>query len=94
MMVEPTKLKPRFLRSLEKTSDTSEVAGMSFIRLKAFFWGFAFHHYYLDSKIWHASEDAELRQILGFQGPKKPAPPEPLVSESSAPLTAKVSEAG
>jgi hypothetical protein len=38
----------------------------------AFFWGFAFHHYYLDSKIWRASEDAELRDILGFPGKKKP----------------------
>jgi len=46
---------------------------------QAFFWGFAFHHYYLDSKIWRASEDAELRSILGFPGKKKkvaPAKPE------------------
>jgi hypothetical protein len=35
---------------------------------RALFWGFAFHHYYLDSKIWHASEDAELRAVLGFPG--------------------------
>lgn len=62
--------------------------------MKAFFWGFAFHHYYLDSKIWRASEDAELRQILGFQGPKKPAPEQPVLTEDTAPLPAKVSEAG
>ena len=62
--------------------------------LKAFFWGFAFHHYYLDSKIWHASEDAELRQILGFQGPKKKAPaPKSVAAPSVTPVTSGVSEA-
>ena len=63
-----------------------------------FFWGFAFHHYYLDAKIWHASEDAELRQILGFQGPKKPKPQEGFPASPGAAVAAKVpakvSEAG
>lgn len=45
--------------------------------VQAFFWGFAFHHYYLDAKIWHASADAELRTVLGFQAPAKPRVVEP-----------------
>ncbi|MCA8955916.1 MAG: hypothetical protein KDC87_07570 [Planctomycetes bacterium] len=52
--------------------------------LSAFFWGFAFHHYYLDSKIWKASEDAELRQLLGFPGPKKLAPTRTPIGEPAA----------
>ena len=40
----------------------------------AFFWGFAFHHYYVDSKIWRASEDADLRAVLGFHKPSSQAP--------------------
>lgn len=43
------------------------------VMFQAFFWGFAFHHYYIDSKIWKASEDADLRAVLGFNKPKKPA---------------------
>jgi hypothetical protein len=35
----------------------------------AFFLGFAFQHYYLDGRIWHARQDAELRQLLGMDGP-------------------------
>ena len=45
------------------------------VLFQAFFWGFAFHHYYLDSKIWKASEDADLRAVLGFYKPKKASNP-------------------
>lgn len=40
--------------------------------LKAFFWGFAFHHYYVDSKIWKVSQDEDLQVVLGLR-PKQPA---------------------
>lgn len=30
-----------------------------------FWWGFAFHHYYLDQKIWRPSKDRQLAQDLG-----------------------------
>ena len=30
----------------------------------AFWWGFAFHHYYLDQKIWRVSKDQRLRSDL------------------------------
>jgi hypothetical protein len=32
----------------------------------SFFWGFAFIHYYLDSKIWRVRHDPALAQSLGF----------------------------
>ncbi len=62
-----------------RTPAAKNVSGPMNKLSRAFFRGFAFHHYYLDSKIWRASEDAELRSILGFPGKKKrvaPAEPE------------------
>jgi len=35
-------------------------------------WGFAFVHYYLDSKIWHVRQDKNLRSALGFPEPSTP----------------------
>lgn len=36
--------------------------------LEGFFWGFAFLHYYLDSKIWHVRRDNKLNQALKMGG--------------------------
>ncbi len=40
--------------------------------LEGFFWGFAFLHYYLDSKIWHVRRDANLNQALKMGAQAKP----------------------
>lgn len=40
-------------------------------QMEGFFWGFAFLHYYLDSKIWHVRRDNKLNQALKMNG--KPA---------------------
>ncbi|MCB9883045.1 MAG: hypothetical protein H6832_15810 [Planctomycetes bacterium] len=42
--------------------------------IAAAIWGWSFLHYWVDAKIWHVREDADLRRVLGFPDPP-PAPP-------------------
>lgn len=51
----------------------SDPASMRLVALVigAALWGYSFLHYWLDGKIWHVREDAELRRVLGFEDPPK-----------------------